>query len=54
VKGDPGMTGELETSVAGSFTTCRPNPESERSPFPSINFVTCHDGFHLERPRELQ
>jgi glycogen operon protein len=47
VKGDPGLTGELATRVAGSYDLFAPNPESERSPFHSINFVTCHDGFTL-------
>ncbi len=38
------------SSPAGSpaRTTCSPpTPESERSPYHSINFVTCHDGFTL-------
>ncbi|MHC5540125.1 glycogen debranching protein GlgX [Singulisphaera rosea] len=47
VKGDPGITGELATRVAGSYDLFAPNPDSERSPFHSINFVTCHDGFTL-------
>jgi glycogen operon protein len=47
VKGDPGLTGELASRVAGSFDLFAPNPDSERSPFHSINFVTCHDGFTL-------
>src|SRR3954470_22387188 len=47
VKGDPGITGELASRVAGSYDLFAPNPESERSPFHSINFVTCHDGFTL-------
>ena len=33
--------------VAGSYDLFAPTPESERSPFHSINFVTCHDGFTL-------
>jgi isoamylase len=47
VKGDGGIAGELATRVAGSYDLFAPNPESERSPFHSINFVTCHDGFTL-------
>src|SRR3954451_21349929 len=47
VKGDAGITGELATRVAGSYDLFAPTPESERSPFHSINFVTCHDGFTL-------
>ena len=34
-------------SVAGSFDLFAPTPESERSPYHSINFVSCHDGFTL-------
>ncbi len=47
VKGDAGLTGELATRVAGSYDLFAPQPDSERSPFHSINFVTCHDGFTL-------
>ncbi|SIO59908.1 glycogen operon protein [Singulisphaera sp. GP187] len=47
VKGEAGLTGELATRVAGSYDLFAPNAESERSPFHSINFVTCHDGFTL-------
>jgi glycogen operon protein len=47
VKGDPGITGELASRIAGSYDLFAPTPESERSPFHSINFVTCHDGFTL-------
>ena len=47
VKGDPGVVGELASRVAGSYDLFAPTPESERSPFHSINFVTCHDGFTL-------
>jgi isoamylase len=39
--------GELAKRVAGSYDLFAPDPESERSPFHSINFVTCHDGFTL-------
>jgi glycogen operon protein len=47
VKGDPGITGELASRVAGSYDLFAPTPESERSPYHSINFVSCHDGFTL-------
>ncbi|HMB05700.1 MAG TPA: glycogen debranching protein GlgX [Isosphaeraceae bacterium] len=47
VKGDPGITGELASRIAGSYDLFAPTPDSERSPFHSINFVTCHDGFTL-------
>ena len=47
VKGDPGVTGELASRIAGSYDLFAPTPDSERSPFHSINFVTCHDGFTL-------
>jgi glycogen operon protein len=47
VKGDAGIAGELATRVAGSYDLFAPSPDSERSPFHSINFVTCHDGFTL-------
>jgi glycogen operon protein len=47
VKGDTGVAGELATRVAGSYDLFAPTPDSERSPFHSINFVTCHDGFTL-------
>jgi len=47
IKGDAGIVGELAKRVAGSYDLFAPDPESERSPFHSINFVTCHDGFTL-------
>jgi glycogen operon protein len=47
VKGDPGLTGELASRVAGSYDLFAPHPEAERSPYHSINFITCHDGFTL-------
>ncbi len=46
VKGDPGVTGELASRVAGSYDLFV-TPEGERSPYHSINFVTCHDGFTM-------
>lgn len=47
VKGDIGQVPDLATRVAGSFDLFAPDPDAERSPFHSINFVTCHDGFTL-------
>src|SRR5262249_8291586 len=56
VKGDP-VAGELASRVAGSYDLFA--DDEERSPFHSINFVTCHDGFTLndlvsynEKPNE--
>ena len=46
VKGDP-VAGDLATRVAGSYDLFSRDPESERSPYHSINFVACHDGFTL-------
>ncbi|MBX6311675.1 MAG: glycogen debranching protein GlgX [Isosphaeraceae bacterium] len=45
VKGDP-VAGELASRVAGSYDLFVGEDE-ERSPYHSINFVTCHDGFTL-------
>ena len=45
VKGDP-IAGELATRVAGSYDLFD-KPEDVRSPFESINFVACHDGFTM-------
>jgi glycogen operon protein len=48
VKGDAGLAGELATRVAGSFDLFSEGGDGEgRSPFHSINFVACHDGFTL-------
>jgi glycogen operon protein len=48
VKGDEGVVGELASRIAGSYDLFMPSGEdSERSPYHSINFVTCHDGFTL-------
>ncbi len=47
IKGDMGVVSELATRVAGSYDLFAPNDKSERSPYHSINFVTCHDGFTL-------
>ncbi len=45
VKGDP-VAGDLASRVSGSYDLFVAENE-ERSPFHSINFVTCHDGFTL-------
>ena len=46
IKGDP-VAGDLATRIAGSYDLFGPTPQNERSPFHSINFVSCHDGFTL-------
>ena len=48
VRGEP-ITGELARRVAGSYDLFGNDPDDKegRSPFHSINFVTCHDGFTL-------
>ncbi len=51
VKGDAGMVSPLATRLAGSPDLYR---TSAREPYHSINFVTCHDGFTLERSGLLQ
>ena len=44
VRGDKGMAGELGWRLTGSADLYG---DDGRSPFNSINFVTCHDGFTL-------
>jgi glycogen operon protein len=44
VRGDPGITGEVATRIAGSADLYA---DDGRLPGNSINFVTCHDGFTL-------
>lgn len=44
IKGDPGMAPALATRLYGSPDLYQ---SSERQPYHSINFVTCHDGFTL-------
>jgi glycogen operon protein len=44
LRGDPGLTGEIATCIAGSSDLYQP---SDRRPSHSINYVTCHDGFTL-------
>jgi isoamylase len=43
-KGDPGMLGDVGWRLTGSADLYG---EDGRSPFNSINFITCHDGFTL-------
>nr|VFJ87525.1 MAG: glycogen operon protein [Candidatus Kentron sp. LFY]VFJ90567.1 MAG: glycogen operon protein [Candidatus Kentron sp. LFY]VFK20467.1 MAG: glycogen operon protein [Candidatus Kentron sp. LFY] len=43
VRGDPGMVQTLATRMAGSPDLY----QTDREPYHSINFVTCHDGFTL-------
>ena len=45
IKGDP-VAGDLASRVAGSYDLFARKDE-DRSPFHSINFVSCHDGFTL-------
>ncbi len=42
--GEPGITGEVATRIAGSEDLYR---HSERNPYHSINFITSHDGFTM-------
>ncbi|MEO7386154.1 MAG: glycogen debranching enzyme, partial [Gammaproteobacteria bacterium] len=44
LRGDPGMTGEIATCLAGSSDLYE---ASDRRPVHSINYITCHDGFTL-------
>ena len=46
VKGDEGVADDLARRVAGSYDLFAEGNE-ERSPYHSINFVSCHDGFTL-------
>ncbi|MCK9463641.1 MAG: glycogen debranching protein GlgX [Proteobacteria bacterium] len=43
-RGDPGLVPELATRLAGSADLYS---DDGRTPYSSINFVTCHDGFTL-------
>jgi isoamylase len=43
-RGDPGLVPELATRLAGSADLYR---DDGRTPYSSVNFVTCHDGFTL-------
>jgi len=45
IKGDGGMVGELATRLTGSADLYQ---EGGRTPYHSVNFVTCHDGFTLQ------
>ena len=42
--GEPGITGEVATRIAGSEDLYR---HSARNPYHSINFITSHDGFTM-------
>jgi glycogen operon protein len=44
-RGDPGQVGDLASRLAGSADIYA---QRERTPFASINFATCHDGFTLQ------
>ena len=44
MKGEPGMISPLATRLMGSPDLYQ---TSNREPYHSINFVTCHDGFTL-------
>ena len=44
IKGDPGMVPALATRLYGSPDLYQ---SSQRQPYHSINFITCHDGFTL-------
>ena len=50
-KGDEGKIGELAYRLAGSPDLYQ---HSGRRPYASINFITAHDGFTLQRSRQLQ
>ncbi len=44
-RGDPGLSGEMATRMAGSSDLYE---RSGRRPFSSINFITAHDGFSMQ------
>ncbi|MGJ0429420.1 glycogen debranching protein GlgX [Methylobacter sp.] len=44
VRGDPGLVGEVASSIAGSSDLYA---DDDRLPLHSINFISCHDGFTL-------
>ncbi len=46
IKGDP-VAGDLATRIAGSYDLFSSTQDDARSPYHSINFVACHDGFTL-------
>ncbi len=50
-KGDGGTASELATRLSGSSDLYQ---DDGRKPYASINFITCHDGFTLARPGQLQ
>ena len=46
IKGDGGLVNDLAARVTGSFDLFKENNDT-RTPYHSINFITCHDGFTL-------
>ena len=50
-RGSPGQLPELASRLTGSSDLYE---TSARRPVASVNFVTCHDGFTLRRPGQLQ
>ena len=47
LKGDAGVAAEMGARVTGSYDLFGSSEADERTPYHSINFVTCHDGFTL-------
>ena len=47
VKGDTGVVGELCARITGSYDLFVTDQAESRTPYHSINFVTCHDGFTM-------
>ncbi|WP_435015726.1 glycogen debranching protein GlgX [Tundrisphaera sp. TA3] len=47
LKGDAGVASELGARVTGSYDLFGSSEADMRTPYHSINFVTCHDGFTL-------
>ena len=51
VKGDPGMTGAIASRLGGSADIYQARGQTPEN---SINFVTVHDGFTLQRSGVVQ
>ena len=51
VRGEPGIVGDVAARLAGSADLYQ---AARAPPGNSVNFVTCHDGFTLERPRVVR
>jgi isoamylase len=47
VRGEPGMVGALMLRLYGSDDLFPDNPRDACTPFETVNYVTCHDGFTL-------